>query len=663
MKLAASGYRADIDGLRAVAILGVLVFHLRPGLLPGGFLGVDVFFVISGYLITSILWRDLERGRFSIAGFYERRVRRIAPALFCVLLAVSGAALVWLWPADLEAYAKSLKSVVLSLSNFHFLGAALDYFADDTQGVLLLHTWSLAVEEQYYLLFPLLLAGLHRWARPRRRALAVLAGLWLASFAACWARDAQAPMRVFFLLPYRAWELLTGSLLVLAGPPRAGARRGVLMGVAGGMMVLGSLLLVRGGGWLPQGPAALPACLGVALLIRSGADPRVVTARCLAWRPLVGIGLISYSLYLWHWPLIVFTRLLQPAGAAGSGWWVAAASTAAAWASWRWVERPFRRPGFLTRRRVFLGWAGASVLVIAAAAVVREHDGFPGRYPAAVRQLLAFKERAARFKPRNQEHFDLAQAPVYGLPGAAPAVALWGDSHAEALLPGLDAIAREQGAAFVYFGIPGQVPVPGVTRRLDHAARRARYTGEVLDRLRATPALATVVLHARWSAAYCGGTDADPEDLTTLHERRFGSPAELRDHFAGRFRATVAELLAAGKRVVIIGPVPELGASVPDLLARQAQAGRPLQEALPCPDFRPRNGFFLGVLAALPPHPRLVVLLPHRRLMDGGLARVSAAGRPLYRDADHLSAAGVECLRGDLAPLFAPPPAQRAPNR
>jgi len=211
------GYRRDIDGLRAIAILGVVIFHLDERLLPGGFLGVDVFFVISGYLISGIIQRRMAAGDFSFAGFFERRIRRLMPALFVLITVVSVPCLIWMWPADLKEYARSVKYVVLPLANVHFLNTLGDYFNQGASKSPLLHAWSLAVEEQFYLIFPAVMLLLNRLGNRK----AELGCLWLAGVASlglCVWRGMSDPMECFFLLPYRAWEFLAGVLLAAHSP-------------------------------------------------------------------------------------------------------------------------------------------------------------------------------------------------------------------------------------------------------------------------------------------------------------------------------------------------------------------------------------------------------------------------------------------------------------
>ena len=303
-------YRADLDGLRAVAVIPVVLFHLGVTALPGGFVGVDVFFVLSGFLITSLLATDLERGAFSLSAFYDRRIRRIVPALVLVLAFCAVVAPLILFPTDLIEFGGSLEAAALSASNFQF---ARDngYFAPDADLAPLLHTWSLAVEEQFYILFPVLLWAAWRWAR---KWLASILWLTLAlSFAlSVWGVEVK-PTPTFYLLPTRAWELLLGAVLALelVRKPNASWQR-ELAAAAGVLAILAAMTLYTRDTKFP-GVAALMPSVGAALVIWAGVGSTTWTGRALANPIPVLFGLVSYSLYLWHWPLIVLHSILRMA--------------------------------------------------------------------------------------------------------------------------------------------------------------------------------------------------------------------------------------------------------------------------------------------------------------------------------------------------------------
>ncbi|HEV2271648.1 MAG TPA: acyltransferase family protein [Steroidobacteraceae bacterium] len=388
-----AAHRPDIDGLRAVAVLPVMAYHAGIGLVPGGFIGVDVFFVISGYLITQVLLQDIARDRFSVLNFYERRVRRIAPALLGALI---GTSIVCAWygiPAEVLDYGRSLIAATLSASNFYFWRTS-GYFSAPALTQPLLHTWSLAVEEQFYIFWPLcLFAGWRFFGN--RLALATLIAT-AASFALSAVGAFVAPSGTFYLLPTRAWELFLGALLALGMFPRplkAVARN--ILALLGVVLIAGSALRIHSDMPFP-GALAAPACVGAFLVILAGRDGTSLTGRLLSWRPIAFVGLISYSLYLWHWPLIVFQRdygllLIPGAPDREQKLLVIGCSFVLGTISWRFIEQPFRvgvlRP---SRQALFKITAAAAAITIAFGASAWAAGGFPSRYSPQQLRIAAF---------------------------------------------------------------------------------------------------------------------------------------------------------------------------------------------------------------------------------------------------------------------------------
>jgi peptidoglycan/LPS O-acetylase OafA/YrhL len=307
-------YRADLDGLRALAVIPVIMYYLGSNIFTGGFVGVDVFFVLSGYLITGIIATDLNNNELSLLKFYDRRLRRIAPALIVVLIFSTLAAVPILFPIDLARFGSTLIVTALSISNMHFIHQS-EYFAPNSEQSPLLHTWSLSVEEQFYLLFPFILSVIWRHAKPW---LPII--IWL-GFAASlglsiWGIKSY-PTYTFYLLPTRVWELLLGSIIALklVSHPKYVSHR-EFAATIGMLSILTSMIIYTRETPFP-GIAALVPCIGTALIIWSGlGDQPIVTwaSRQLGRNAPVFIGVISYSLYLWHWPLIVFTKHLTNGG-------------------------------------------------------------------------------------------------------------------------------------------------------------------------------------------------------------------------------------------------------------------------------------------------------------------------------------------------------------
>jgi peptidoglycan/LPS O-acetylase OafA/YrhL len=294
-KKSSPSYRRDIDGLRGIAVLLVLAFHLGTSKCSGGFIGVDVFFVISGYLISSIILSEISASRFSLLSFYERRIRRIAPALFVMMLVTSLLAYKFFLPAELEQFAKSLLASTFSISNLYFFHQS-GYFEGPAAMKPLLHTWSLAVEEQFYIFLPLFLIAVRRFFPDRQRVL--ILSVAIASFCVSVWGAFHDPSRTFYLAHSRAWELLLGTLIALDMFPRFS---NAIWRNAASMAGLSSILLaaVIYDRTTPfPGAAALVPCLGAALIIAAGRSGPSIVSRLLSLSPIVFVGMISYSLYL-----------------------------------------------------------------------------------------------------------------------------------------------------------------------------------------------------------------------------------------------------------------------------------------------------------------------------------------------------------------------------
>ena len=444
-------YRADIDGLRGVAVLAVVLYHLGIGPIGGGFVGVDIFFVISGFLITAIVQKEIETGSFTYARFYERRVRRLFPALFAVLLVTTLAGTWFLLPTDLMLLGKGVISTLVFASNVFFWRES-GYFDNDSEINPLLHTWSLAVEEQFYIGLPILLILTHRfWRRHLKLVLLVTA---CASLLACVVVQPLRASAVFYLSPFRAWELLVGALLAVDAVPvirRRGARE--LLAAVGLVLVVGGSVYIRPAGF-PGWQALIPV-LGTAALIHAGSSGGSIASRALRFRPLVHVGLISYSLYLWHWPLIAFAKYrngLEPLGE--WKWTLLVAALLIATASYHFIEKPFRRRRGATglKRPLFAKSAVAIVLLATTSAIVWAGDGWPGRFAPAV---VAFDNERQVVIPfevcASQGALPSAQGSPcrLGAEGVEPSMLLWGDSHALAWAPAFDSLLRKHGRAAV----------------------------------------------------------------------------------------------------------------------------------------------------------------------------------------------------------------------
>lgn len=600
--------RADIQGLRGIAVLAVVLFHISHSALPGGFAGVDIFFVISGYLITQILLRDMEAGAFRLRDFYQRRVRRLFPALFTVLAFTLVAGLAILPPKLLSELVYSQFFTTLFLSNFAFARLA-DYFDASASLKPLLHTWSLGVEEQFYLVFPLLLLALRRFAR--RFLWPILAALALLSLIA--AQMATRPEATFYLPTTRAFELLIGALTVWAqGRLTLGEKARRLLSLSGVALLLASLIGLNDSLPFP-GLWALPPCLGAALLLLTsdGWGNKLISAP-----PLVWTGDISYSLYLWHWPLLVFVRVVL-----GEAWWIALAAVIAAFVfaalSRRYIERPFleKRP-----RRLWL-WAGLAMTIsIVSALLVFGAKGMPQRFNAAERAAFAaaddFSPDRKRCHIAQNARRDYRDTCVLG--GAVPSVAVWGDSEGVELARAL----ADQGEDVRQITASACPPSVGYTIAYNRACRD--HNADMLLHLKSDPNIRTVIL--------------------AVNYRRYD--AENSAAMMGGLELSALDLQAAGKRVVLLYPVPVYDFDPPSQVGLALRLGRdPSSVGMSRAQYDRENGQTIAALDAFSQSHNLATLRPSDVLCDAQRCRVyDPAAGVLYFNGQHLSMAGARRL-------------------
>lgn len=631
-------YRADIDGLRAVAVVAVVLFHYGLAGCPGGFVGVDVFFVISGYLITAIARADLARGRFTLGRFYERRLRRIVPAFAAMLLACGAASFFVFLPEDMRLLGRSVGSAALFGSNILFHRVAGDYFnADNLTLQPLLHTWSLAVEAQFYLLYPLLLLALK--GRPGATAGAI-AGIAAASFASSAWGTAHAPAATFYLLPSRAWELLAGSTLALALPARdrVGAEgpldidpRWAVLLVAAGLAAIAAPVFGYGAATPFPGVAALPPCLGAVLVILGGSRPNRLSA-CLGAQPLAWLGRISYSLYLWHWPLLVMVRYGRGTDLPLATRLLLLATTVLlSAASHALIERPFIAGRVLPSRRWLLAGAGAATAIALALGVTLDLTG---------RGLLPLARLPADVLTLAEGHYDRiegecpvppapdAAAPYpcrFGAEDAAPSVVLWGNSYARMWVPGLDREARQHDAAGLALIFSKCPPLVGLA--IPALPGCGRFNDAALAFVAAHPEIRKVVLGADWF----GYGDAVQELGTTL-----------------------AGLQAVGVDVVVLLAPPQADYSVPRTLAIAALRHEPPPPSPREAAAREAQRSSTDIIAALRDRFGFGLIDPATAMCDGVRCPVVRDGHPLFYDAGHVTVFAARHLDGLFAGVFGP---------
>lgn len=569
-------YRREIDGLRAVAVIPVLLFHAGFEFFGGGFVGVDVFFVISGYLITSIILAEKQAGTFSILGFYERRARRILPALFVVMLACMPFALRWMSPSELRDFSKSIAAVCTFSSNVLFFMQS-GYFDSATELKPLLHTWSLAVEEQYYLLYPVFL--MLAWRFGKRWIIGILAGTAVVSLiAAHWGATHQ-PAATFYLLPTRGWELLIGSFVAFyhVHAPEAARQTpeklGQPLSLAGLLLILVAIFAFNKTTPFPSLYALIPT-LGAALVILY-ATPGTIAGRLLGSQLLVGAGLISYSAYLWHQPIFAFVRIatgqLSPVMAIAS----IAASFVLAYFSWKYVERPFRRKHFIARNTLLrLSAASLCAFFLVGAFLVRSTNALLG--PVTPKPSDEFQQVDACFLLNTGvEALDEKRCGLSARNGHMR-VLLIGDSHAASLYPGLrEYLATKDislSMATAAFCLPLVTDFPANTSRTA-TKRCAKINERVHDILKSQQF--DLVLVSSYILEW--GFDRNPKWT-----------------YPGYYGDYINELkkLRANNKVIVIGQFPVWSEGLPNVIAKEIKWGSTLATVPNFSDKGLKDGLF-----------------------------------------------------------------------
>ncbi len=654
-------YRREIDGLRALAVVPVILFHAGFEMFGGGYVGVDVFFVISGYLITSIILDELRDGRFSIVRFYDRRARRILPAMFVVLAACLPFAWVWLLPRELESFSKSLIAVAFFVSNIFFWRED-NYFEAASEMKPLLHTWSLGVEEQFYILFPLFLLLMWRFAK--RWIIGLLIPAFVVSIALAEWGSIYRPTAAFFLLPTRGWELALGFFIAFyfAGerrftPSRAG---GECLGLAGLAMIAFSVFAYGETTPFP-GLYALVPTLGTALIILF-AWPDTLVGRLLGHRALVGVGLISYSAYLWHQPLFSFARhktLIDPGPAVFL--FLSLLTFVLAFLSWRFVEQPFRRRGTIGGRTLVIFSVAGSLAFASIGAVGMVNEGFPGRLSSELLDILSVKDESQEKRRECHSGGRIQVAPdeacILGDPDHVVG-SLLGDSHAYTISKVLDDTLAAHGLGLKMYTFGGCPPILGVYRiRGEDRDLCQAYNEEVFRLVEQDPQSRFVVFVARYSL-YVDGTPFDNKegwretiadlrvDALIDDERVRHGEAERQRLTAQRHTSSLQKYLDTGKKVVLVYPIPEVGWDTPNALVKRLMNRMgPLTTSYE--RYEERNALVLDALDALGDQPNLFRIHPEQIFCNAdieGRCETHVGSKPLYDDDDHLSNFGSQFI-------------------
>ena len=644
-------YRAEIDGLRALAVVPVILFHAGFELFSGGFVGVDVFFVISGYLITTILIEDIENNRFSIVNFYERRARRILPALFFVMLVCIPFAWMWMLPSQMKDFSQSLVAVSLFASNILFWRES-SYFDAAAEEKPLLHTWSLAVEEQYYLLFPIFLILAWRFGKNRVFwMIVVMAAISLLLSEWGWRNKATAN---FYLAPTRAWELFAGSIAAFIVQKR-GVQKNNLLAFTGLAAIIFSIFCYDETTPFPSVYALVPV-LGVVLLVLY-ADKDTFTAKLLGTKGFVGIGLISYSAYLWHQPLFAFARIRLLDNPPTTLMAVLSiTSVFLGYLSWKFVEVPFRKKNIYSKKAISILSTSGIFCTLMLGAIGHLQNGFEERFDYSLINLVGMETR----KPNTRELLGCQEKDVTNLDSIfcivngrteEPKLAVFGDSHADVIAMSLNHI----GESFVLSSLGGCAPLINVDVARGNWDRDVcrNLTLRQLDFVQSNSNIQEVLLVGRWSLYTSGNYQSDMKNyFLTTPARQYVKQKTSREVFSDELQETIKTYQENGLKVSVLLQIPQQFYNPIKAITKTYLTGNienktllqiPLTESLKLQNF---NRSVIENIRASEPNLRIINLDEY--FCDNFNCRMLNDKSVLYRDEDHLSLTGAHYISSHL---------------
>jgi peptidoglycan/LPS O-acetylase OafA/YrhL len=550
-QLETTNYRKDIDGLRAISILAVVIFHAFPGVFPGGYVGVDVFFVISGYLITGIVLNELSTGRFSFQNFYQKRIIRLFPSLAVVLTAACAFGWFFLYAEELKALAKHVMAGVGFVSNFTLMRES-GYFDTRSELKPLLHFWSLSIEEQFYLFWPFALF----LSFSKRLVLKTLVSCFIASILFNFYLVKQQSYTAFYFPASRFWELLAGAMLAYSQrymSQEGRIKESNLRATAGLLLIVAAMFLLGHSKDYPGWKAIIP-CLGTYLVISAGRNAWI-NRKILSNSILVTIGLISYPLYLWHWPLLSFGNIvLAEKLTALSRFLLVLASFGLAWGTYQWIELPIKRMSSKSRSKVSAILAGSVFAIGTLGGTIYVLNGVDSRYP----ELEELMKSKAAFIPHKGDfctnRFPIELCSI--TKPEAPTVALLGDSHASHHFPGLSELYSSQGQNLLLLAKSGTAPLVDTTSLRNPRSNLAQELEFVLT----NPEIKTVILAAFW-ANYAEEQPVPVAEYTYKNPiRDEQNPEETRQGliFERGLRRTLSQLSKQGKSIVFVYDIPAL---------------------------------------------------------------------------------------------------------
>lgn len=653
-------YRTELDGLRAISVMSIILYHAGITQIGAGYAGVDVFFVISGFLIGGQISKDWASGSFSYRDFYARRARRILPALFLVIICAAIAGSFTMVPHEFRYFGGGALSALLSVSNFWFWDV-IDYFNPAAARDPLVHTWSLAIEEQFYLFVPLLFGLL--WRFGKAFIFWGLLAIAAASFATSVLTNTESPMAAFYLLHTRAWELLAGVLAALSyGKGKAFKSAAPALSNVGLVLILAGLVFIPHDVAWP-GVWTLVPVAGAVLILLFG-EAASLTQTLLKLTPLRIIGLISYSAYLWHQPIFSFLDITNrlPTGLVGMTV-VVAATLAVSYLSWRFVEQPFRKQ----RLSPLLGrglLVSAACLITVFAIGAHLTKGYPFRMPQEVHEVLAFSRsypesyKKCLYSRDDVKDLDLSQSCEFGA-SAAPSVAIWGDSHAASIAQPLGEALGIKGRSMKQFTLSSCQPIPGLANRGQSQAEQCvKFNSRVLSELLESPTINTVVMFATWDNYFLnhetqnmfGVFEADDFYSYPNSQNPDLSDDARKAAVATALGNTLEKLTEAGKRVVLLASLPRPDVDIPVFFAGKLWNGGALPEDVGYPveifHFQADIGRKIMARAAhaSTAPDRVVIVDPADVFCDAAECALIKDRKLLYVDGNHPSLAGTALL-------------------
>lgn len=658
-------YRPEIDGLRALAVVPVILFHAGFDLFKGGFVGVDIFFVISGYLITTIIIEDINDGKFTLKSFYERRARRILPALFLVLFFSSIFSWLWLAPDDMKDFSQSLVSTVLFFSNVLFWRES-GYFETASELKPLIHTWSLSLEEQFYLFFPILCVFALRYFK-KYLSLLIAVGL-LVSLLLSILFTSKYTTASFFLLPTRIWELLAGSLVAiyLMNPVslKLSNRQRDAAGFLGILLIALSVVLFDESLKFPGFYAILPT-LGAVLIILFAREDNFVGS-FLGNRIFVFIGLISYSAYLWHQPLFAFARHRFEEDLSHNVFIsLSLLSLLIGYLSWRFIERPFRNRAKTSSKMIVIFSVAGTSLAVAIGSYGIYTNGFENRLPFEVRRSLdndpgIYIEPCKRRTDADYAHVSVCE---FGDLGADKTIILYGDSHADVLLKPLSVLFSQLAIKGLNVSFSGCEIIPGLVdmrRPLERQIKCEKEFDEFLEVV--SEENADVIISSRWTFSLYPIKDAI-EDMPYKNSeggvekvayRKYAAHQDGNLLFDGDTKkkaidSFVQKLLRTNKRIFFVYPIPEIAWDIKRFNWRYYLNERHIVEEIstPADDYTKRNSFVIKEFDKFKGNENFIPIRPYNVFCDTFIKDRCAAqidSKPLYFDDDHLSYEGARIL-------------------